>query len=113
MQNAAMSLGDLLQHLVDFLFSFRAPRETLHARELRAVLDTAWLENYGHQRLAYAKGFVRQRFNEVVGAYIRGYHERTGELPRGWHQVGQGSMRLIYFSGAHASLPSESRSSAS
>lgn len=88
----------IYQSIVKFLTNFRAPRETLSVRELRSTLDNAWVANgFAEFRLAYARGFARQRFNEVVGEYVHGYFERTGVLPVGWHQVGQGSLRKIYF----------------
>lgn len=107
----------IFHRIGEFLANFRAPRETLSKQEVRRVLDAAWIDNgFFHVRFNYAKTFARGRFNEVVGAYVREYHARTGLIPMGWHQVSSGSLRQLYFSkgSAHREGPfNADRSSAS
>lgn len=67
------------------------------ASELPAYLDHVWVDNVQDHRLAYATGWARKRFNEVVGTYVIEFYQRNGRFPEGNHHVASTSQRMIYF----------------
>lgn len=87
-----------VENITSFFIGKKTSEQTLIDEcEISAIVERAWIENAEQQRLGYAGGFARARFQEVVGKYVRAYRQQKGDLPIGDHDVLGNGRAHIYF----------------